>query len=404
MHTLSRIIRSPRNHIVTGLFIVSLGTYLVTPLYAVHLVGSLGLSAADVGTLLIITVIAQRGLTLPVGMAIDKVDARWFMFAGLGFRALSFFALGMADSFSLLAISAALAGSGTAAFQTAVKTVLLEIAPDKALSLSLRNMAINAGIALGPLVGLLLTRYNFFTTCMITSILYMAVMVTEAISLRRLKVRALALPNWRNRDLFLPLKSTRARFLLFANFCFFGIFSLFELVLPLHIKASYPAFYVGVLFALNAIVVVAFQLPVSHVITKYDLTIGYGFSLLLCALLVFFLSSICPASWSLTLFFFGVILFSLAEVYLMFIIELRLVASIGDAPTGTTLGCSSLSAMLGLSSGLLLFGWIYDQWAVQQEHFFWMLLSLICLVIVLLINSAERWTSKAPREVLQKDY
>lgn len=82
MHKLSRIIRSPRNHIVAGLFIVSLGTYLVTPLYTVHLVGALGLSAADVGMLLIITTVAQRGLTLPVGIAIDKVDPRWFLLPG----------------------------------------------------------------------------------------------------------------------------------------------------------------------------------------------------------------------------------------------------------------------------------------------------------------------------------
>ncbi|UZS66455.1 MULTISPECIES: MFS transporter [Pseudomonas syringae group] len=400
MHKLSRIIRSPRNHIVAGLFIVSLGTYLVTPLYTVHLVGALGLSAADVGMLLIITTVAQRGLTLPVGIAIDKVDPRWFLFAGLGLRAMSFFALGMADSFALLAIAAALAGSGTAAFQTAGKTVLLELDPDKALSLALRNMSINAGIALGPLAGMLLTHYDFFTTCMITSSLYMMAMVTEAISLRHMKMRALALPNGSYRELFLPLKSTRARFLLFANFCFFGFFSLFELILPLHIKASYPAFYIGVLFALNAIVVVAFQLPVSRMITRHHLAIGHGFSLLLCSIVMFFLSSICSMLWSLPLFFFGVILFSLAEVYLMFIIELRLVTSIGDAPTGTTLGCSSLSAMLGLSAGLLFFGWIYDQWASQQEHFFWMLISLICLVIAFLISSVERWTGKAHRALL----
>ncbi|MFJ2479034.1 MFS transporter [Pseudomonas sp. NPDC087598] len=397
MSSITHTLQSPRNHIVSGLFLVSLGTYLVTPLYAIHLVNSLGLRAADVGLLLIISSVAQRGLTLPIGIAIDKTDVRVFLFLGLGLRALSFFILGIADSFTLLAIAAAAGGSGAAAFQTAGKSILVEIDADKALSFALRNMAINAGIALGPLVGIFFTSYSFSTICWTTCGVYGLVAVVEMFVLKRLKLRAPVSENGGYLQLFAPLRLPKIRFLLVSNFCFFLFFSLFELIFPLYLVELQSATSVAFMFALNAVLVVFLQLPVARLIANYHLEVAHGFSVLLLSLVFFLLSCISSSPWSLLWFFTGICVFSLAEVYLMFIVDFHLANFVGSKSTGTVFGCSSLSAMLGLSSGLLFFGWLYDRRESLAIADFWLIVLALCLLVVLPVYYLEHRSSRLQR-------
>ena len=93
-----RKLKSGAGTLLTGILIMSLGSYLVIPILAVYLKQSLGFTASEVALALTVKLWAQEGLALLGGVCTDRWGVRRTMVVGLCLRAAAFLGLAVCSA------------------------------------------------------------------------------------------------------------------------------------------------------------------------------------------------------------------------------------------------------------------------------------------------------------------
>jgi len=151
-------------------FTINLGFYMLMPYLAAHLSGTLGLAGWLVGLVLGVRNFSQQGMFLVGGALADRFGYKPLIVAGCVLRTLGFATLGLVDSLSALLAASAATGLAGALFNPAVRAYLAAAAGDRRLeAFALFNVFYQAGILLGPLVGMVLTGVNFRVTCLVAA-------------------------------------------------------------------------------------------------------------------------------------------------------------------------------------------------------------------------------------------
>ena len=108
-----------------GLFILLVSTFfawggffMVIPMISVHFVDELGWTAAAVGLVLAARQLFQQGLTPLSGVLADRLGAKPLIAIGMIVRAVGFAAMGFAETYELLMLSAIVAAIGGALFES----------------------------------------------------------------------------------------------------------------------------------------------------------------------------------------------------------------------------------------------------------------------------------------------
>jgi MFS transporter, DHA1 family, multidrug resistance protein len=146
------------------MFLMNAGFFLIIPLLSVHYVGRLGWAAAFIGLVLAVRQLLQQGLTLFGGALADRFGAKGLIMLGILIRVVSFVVMGLAITPSLLMLSGVLAAVGGALFDAPQQAVIPALArPERLPLFYARNGALqNLGRILGPLLGALLIRFDFY--------------------------------------------------------------------------------------------------------------------------------------------------------------------------------------------------------------------------------------------------
>ncbi|MDW6092139.1 MFS transporter [Vibrio rhizosphaerae] len=334
--------------ILSAIFFVNIGSYLVTPYYVVYVSGELSLGLAFAGLLLTVKTIAQRGLGLLGGVLTDMYSARFIASVGLLARALSFIILAVSPTPAFLFLSAFLNGIGSAFFSPASKVLLFDAGKDinRKQLISIRSLAVNSGIALGPVIGLLTIGAGFTKLCIISALTYFIVFILF-FSFFSKSSSTIGKKNFQWREAITVLKNRHAQFLMTQQFLFFLCYATFELIMPAFFNERLGSMGPYIVFGINAITVVVVQYLIinyrMNALFALDSYFIFGaFALLLLATL----------SSSLYLFIFaavcGVISFSHAEVFSTVKIEDGLLQNSPDLIQGTVLGLLSLMASAGM--------------------------------------------------------
>ncbi|QIK05937.1 MFS transporter [Streptomyces sp. ID38640] len=151
-------------------FTINLGFYMLMPYLAAHLSGTLGLAGWLVGLVLGVRNFSQQGMFLVGGALADRFGYKPLIVAGCVLRTLGFATLGLVDSLPALLAASAATGLAGALFNPAVRAYLAAAAGDRRLeAFALFNVFYQAGILLGPLVGMVLTGVNFQVTCLVSA-------------------------------------------------------------------------------------------------------------------------------------------------------------------------------------------------------------------------------------------
>ncbi|MFE1172563.1 MFS transporter [Streptomyces sp. NPDC058773] len=151
-------------------FTINLGFYMLMPYLAAHLSGTLGLAGWLVGLVLGVRNFSQQGMFLVGGTLADRFGYKPLIVAGCVLRTLGFATLGLVDSLPALLAASAATGLAGALFNPAVRAYLAAAAGDRRLeAFALFNVFYQAGILLGPLVGMVLTGVNFRVTCLVSA-------------------------------------------------------------------------------------------------------------------------------------------------------------------------------------------------------------------------------------------
>ncbi|WP_328680666.1 MFS transporter [Streptomyces sp. NBC_00322] len=169
-------------------FTINLGFYMLMPYLAAHLSGTLGLAGWTVGLVLGVRNFTQQGMFLVGGTLADRIGYKPLIVAGCLLRTVGFATLGLVDSTPALLAASAATGLAGALFNPAVRAYVARDAGERRIeAFALFNVFYQAGILLGPLVGLALTAVGFRTTCLVAAAVFglLAVVQIRALPPRR---------------------------------------------------------------------------------------------------------------------------------------------------------------------------------------------------------------------------
>ncbi|MCX4584063.1 MFS transporter [Streptomyces sp. NBC_01481] len=148
-------------------FTINLGFYMLMPYLATHLAGPLGLAGWLVGLILGVRNFSQQGMFLVGGTLADRLGYKPLIIAGMVLRIVGFVTLGLVDSVPALIAASAATGLAGALFNPATRAYLAADAGERRVeAFALFNVFYQAGILLGPLVGMVLTGIDFRITCL----------------------------------------------------------------------------------------------------------------------------------------------------------------------------------------------------------------------------------------------
>ncbi|MFC6066545.1 MDR family MFS transporter [Streptomyces ochraceiscleroticus] len=168
-------------------FTINLGFYMLMPYLAAHLSGTLGLAGWLVGFILGVRNFSQQGMFLIGGTLADRLGYKPLIIAGCVLRTVGFAAIGLVDSVPALLVASAATGFAGALFNPAVRAYLAADAGERRVeAFALFNVFYQAGILLGPMVGMLLTGLNFRVTCLVSAAIFA---VLSAVQIRALPAR-----------------------------------------------------------------------------------------------------------------------------------------------------------------------------------------------------------------------
>ncbi|MFI9027760.1 MDR family MFS transporter [Streptomyces sp. NPDC053560] len=161
-------------------FTINLGFYMLMPYLAAHLSGTLGLAGWLVGFVLGVRNFSQQGMFLVGGTLADRFGYKPLIVAGCVLRTLGFATLALVDSLPALVAASAATGFAGALFNPAVRAYLAADAGERRVeAFALFNVFYQAGILLGPLVGMVLTGVDFRVTCLVSAVIFALLSIVQ---------------------------------------------------------------------------------------------------------------------------------------------------------------------------------------------------------------------------------
>lgn len=161
-------------------FAINLAFYMLMPYLAAHLSGGLGLAAWAVGLVLGVRNFSQQGMFLIGGTIADRFGYKAPIMAGCLLRTVGFGLLGWVDNLPALIAASAATGFAGALFNPAVRAYLATEAGERRVdAFATFNVYYQAGMLLGPLVGLALLAADFRLVCTVAAAIFAVLTVLQ---------------------------------------------------------------------------------------------------------------------------------------------------------------------------------------------------------------------------------
>lgn len=252
-------------------FGINLGFYMLMPYLADHLAHGLGLAAWAVGLVLGVRNLSQQGMFWLGGTLADRIGYKPMILTGCALRTGAFALLALADTLPALIIASAATGFAGALFNPAVRAYLADGAGERRVeAFACFNVFYQAGILLGPLVGLALLTLNFSLVCTVAAVIFavLAVVQARALPARRPAPDPHRASGWRGIAADWRTILRNRPFVLFSAAMAGSYLLAFQTYLALPIQARTflgdgSGTAMGVVFAVSALVAVAGQLRLT---------------------------------------------------------------------------------------------------------------------------------------------
>nr|WP_082860242.1 MFS transporter [Alloactinosynnema sp. L-07] len=141
---------------------INTGFYLLMPYLADHLAVDLGMAVWLVGLVLGVRNLAQQGMFLVGGTLADRFGVKRMIVAGCALRTVGFALLAAVHSTPALIVASAATGFAGALFNPAARAYLaLDAGGRRVEAFALFNVFYQAGVLVGPLLGLALVAVDF---------------------------------------------------------------------------------------------------------------------------------------------------------------------------------------------------------------------------------------------------
>ncbi|MFD0432749.1 MFS transporter [Streptomyces chartreusis] len=161
-------------------FAINLAFYMLMPYLAAHLSDGVGLAAWAVGLVLGVRNFSQQGMFLIGGTLADRLGHKIPIMAGCLLRTVGFALLGWVDDLATLIVASAATGFAGALFNPAVRAYLAAEAGERRVdAFAVFNVHYQAGMLLGPLLGLALLAADFRLVCTTAAAVFAALTVLQ---------------------------------------------------------------------------------------------------------------------------------------------------------------------------------------------------------------------------------
>jgi len=161
-------------------FGINLGFYMLMPYLANHLSSGLGMAAWTVGLVLGVRTLSQQGMFLVGGILADRLGYKPMIVAGCALRAVGFGMLGFVSSVPMLLAASIATGLAGALFNPAVRAyVAAEAGGRRVEAFALFNVFYQAGILIGPVIGLALITATFRIVCVSAAVIFVLLTVLQ---------------------------------------------------------------------------------------------------------------------------------------------------------------------------------------------------------------------------------
>ncbi|MEU6306999.1 MFS transporter [Streptomyces chartreusis] len=360
-------------------FAINLAFYMLMPYLAAHLSDGVGLAAWAVGLVLGVRNFSQQGMFLIGGTLADRLGHKIPIMAGCLLRTVGFALLGWVDDLATLIVASAATGFAGALFNPAVRAYLAAEAGERRVdAFAVFNVHYQAGMLLGPLVGLALLAADFRLVCTTAAAVFAALTVLQW---RRLPARPGRTPGTARREGVLSQWRTVAAnrpFLLFAAAMIGSYVLTFQvyLALPLAAADALGANATAVtsgLFVVSAAVAVAGQLRLTGWAGqrwRSDQALTRGLAAMGLAFLPLAVVPRGSSTAALAALVVAVILLAVGSAVVYPFEMDTIVALSGNRLVATHYGLYNTISGLGITLGNLVTGAMWD--FAQRHHALWL--------------------------------
>ena len=264
--------------IFLGTFLNRFGTFVV-PFLALHM-GRLGYSARESGLAIAFYGAGHLVASIVGGHLADTIGRRNTIALSMFSGALSMVMLSQAESLWSIVALAGLAGLTSEIYKPASSALLIDLTPEhrRVTAFAVYRFAINAGWAIGPATAGLLAKHSYqwlFFGDAATSIVFGFIALKALPQLRAgergdlLQIRS-AILNVRE-AVQSAMQNARFRRFLLATLIAAVVFIQVPTTFGLEVKAAgYGEEVYGILLALNGILIVLFEIPISGFVQRMD--------------------------------------------------------------------------------------------------------------------------------------
>lgn len=258
------------------------GFFMVVPLISIHYVQQLGWATASIGIILGLRQLFQQGFTVVGGMLADRFGARLLILCGLIVRVIGFGAMAWASTFPLLLGSAIVAALGGAMFDSPSSATIaaLTTPADRARYFSILGIVRNLGMAVGPLVGTWLLKYDFGVVALASGACYIIAWAATYVLLPNIAVAT----GQGKLTHGIGLALHDRRFMIYNTLLLGYWFMWTQITLAIPLKAtdiSADTNAVSWVYAVNALISIVLQYPLMRIAERFFstatiLVIGIG--------------------------------------------------------------------------------------------------------------------------------
>lgn len=381
---------------------INLGFYMLMPYLAGHLSGGLHLAAWAVGLVLGMRNLSQQGMFLVGGTLADRLGYRPVIIAGCLLRTAGFGLLGFVDTLPALLAASAMTGFAGALFNPAVRAYVAHGAGERRVeAFALFNVFYQAGILLGPLIGVALLSTDFRLVCVVAAGVFAALTLLQVAALPPCRAETQqhggVLADWCG-------IATNRRFMAFSLAMIGSYVLSFQiyLALPLELDDSTA---VSMLFVLSALVALLGQMRVTDWARRRwtaSQAIARGLTLMALAFVPLIPYAIAGVPVPVAVVLGCTVLLSLGTV-LTYPFEMDTVVALsGGHRVATHYGFYNTVAGIGIAAGNLAVGRLLDLGAVWA----WTGLAVVGAVSALAVRQLDRdpdayvnWFWRRPRRI-----
>jgi MFS family permease len=258
----------PARMLMINQFGINLGFYMLMPYLAAYLAGPLGLAGWAVGLVLGVRNFSQQGMFVVGGTLSDRIGYKPLIVVGLLLRTVAFVMLVVAHSLPAVLIASAATGFAGALFNPAVRAYLAADSGERRVqAFAVFNVFYQAGILLGPLLGVMLVALDFRITAAAAAVIFAVLTVAQLFVLPQHG----AGPESQTTSVFDDWRVVLANrsFLRFAVAMIGSYVLSFQVYLALPLQAStilprYQSLLVAGVFVVSGLVAVAGQLRITR--------------------------------------------------------------------------------------------------------------------------------------------